>query len=98
MTGHQRRPAIPTQTYLFLFLFVRSSGINHIATQIGGFAWEGAGRIWYETLRDPQLRPSAGFKRFAQLTVAQAGKLFGAESPEQKAVLNGWNQVGIDAS
>jgi Zn-dependent metalloprotease len=80
-----------------------NSGIpNHafylIATQIGGFTWEGAGRIWYETLRDPQLRPSAGFKRFAQLTVAQAGKLFGAESPEQKAVLNGWNQVGIDAS
>src|SRR5262249_39364946 len=37
-----------------------NSGIpNHafylVATQIGGFAWEKAGRIWYETLRDPRV-------------------------------------------
>ena len=25
------------------------------ATEIGGYAWEKAGRIWYETLRDRHL-------------------------------------------
>jgi Zn-dependent metalloprotease len=78
-----------------------NSGIpNHafylVAMEIGGYAWEKAGRIWYETLRDSQLRPSSGFKRFARLTYAQAGRLFGADSQEQKAVRDGWSQVGIE--
>jgi Zn-dependent metalloprotease len=77
-----------------------NSGIpNHAfylaATQLGGYAWEKAGRIWYETLRDPQLRPTAGFTRFAQLTLANAQRLYGASSSEQQAVLTAWNQVGI---
>jgi Zn-dependent metalloprotease len=44
-----------------------NSGIpNHafyrVATKLGGSAWEKAGRIWYETLRDPRLRPNAGLR------------------------------------
>ena len=44
-----------------------NSGIpNHAfylaATAIGGYAWEKAGRIWYETLRDSRLRPNTGFR------------------------------------
>jgi Zn-dependent metalloprotease len=65
------------------------------ATQIGGYAWEKAGRIWYEALRDAQLRPASGFKRFAGLTLAYAQQLYGADSPERQAVLTAWNQVGI---
>lgn len=77
-----------------------NSGIpNHafflVATRLGGQAWERAGRIWYETLRDPQLRPNTGFRRFAGLTVTVAGRLYGTGSPEQQAVREGWNQVGI---
>lgn len=77
-----------------------NSGIpNHafylVATQLGGYAWEKAGRIWYETLRDPQLRPNAGFKRFARLTLTHAEQLFGNGSPEHLAVLNAWNEVGV---
>jgi Zn-dependent metalloprotease len=77
-----------------------NSGIpNHafyfVATRLGGQAWERAGRIWYETLRDPQLRPNTGFRRFARLTVTVAGRLYGTGSPEQQAVREGWNQVGI---
>jgi Zn-dependent metalloprotease len=77
-----------------------NSGIpNHAfylaATQIGGHAWEKAGRIWYDTLLDPQLRPNANFKRFAGLTLAHAEQLFGAGSPERQAVSNAWNEVGI---
>ena len=77
-----------------------NSGIpNHAfylaAMQIGGFAWEKAGRIWYQTLIDAQLRPSANFQRFASLTLANAEKLFGAGSPEHQAVSQAWNEVGI---
>jgi Zn-dependent metalloprotease len=77
-----------------------NSGIpNHafflVATRLGGQVWERAGRIWYETLRDPQLRPNTGFRRFAGLTVTVAGRLYGTGSPEQQAVREGWNQVGI---
>lgn len=66
-----------------------------VAAQIGGFAWEKAGRIWYDTLRDSQLRPNAGFKRFARLTLAHAEQLFGGGSTESRIVRDAWNQVGI---
>jgi Zn-dependent metalloprotease len=78
-----------------------NSGIpNHAfylaATQIGGYAWEKAGRIWYETLRDSQLRPNSGFRRFAGRTVVHAERLFGGGSQEGQAVRTAWRQVGID--
>jgi Zn-dependent metalloprotease len=69
-----------------------------VATQLGGHAWEKAGRIWYETLRDSQVRPTTGFLRFARRTVANAQRLYGATSPEQQAVRDGWRQVGIAVS
>jgi hypothetical protein len=46
-----------------------------VVTQLGGQAWERAGQIWYETLRDPQLRPNTGFQHFARLTMTNAGRL-----------------------
>ena len=65
------------------------------ATEIGGYAWEKAGKIWYETLRDSRLRPNTGFRRFATLTVEQAGKLFGPYSNERRAVQKAWIEVGV---
>lgn len=65
------------------------------ATSIGGFAWEKAGRIWYETVRDKQLKNTADFRHFAQRTVINAAHLFSAA--EKAAVLDAWNQVGINA-
>lgn len=80
-----------------------NSGIpNHAfylaATNLGGYAWKQAGRIWYETLKDPQLRPNTGFRRFAKLTVNNAARLYGRTSAEQQAVREAWAQVGIRAS
>jgi Zn-dependent metalloprotease len=63
------------------------------ATAIGGYAWEKAGRIWYDTLRAPQLRPNASFRAFAAITVRQARLLFG--SSEVKAVEEAWRAVGV---
>ena len=65
------------------------------STFIGGYAWERAGRIWYETLRDSRLRPASGFKRFARLTVNNAGRLFGETGNETKAVRDAWSEVGV---
>ena len=77
-----------------------NSGIpNHafyqVATRLGGFAWEQAGRIWYDTLRDPRLRPNTGFVRFARITFDVAGRLYGAGAAPQQAVKEGWAAVGI---
>lgn len=79
-----------------------NSGIpNHAfyqaATLIGGYAWEKAGRIWYEALRDPSLRPTTAFRRFAMLTHAVAARLYGAGSAEARAVKEAWKRVGIRA-
>ena len=76
-----------------------NSGIpNHafyiMAKEIGGYAWEKAGRIWYITLRD-KLQPRSSFRDAARLQFQVAGELFGTESPEQQAVRKGWSEVGI---
>lgn len=64
------------------------------AVEIGGFAWEKAGMIWYVALRD-KIRTSTGFQGAADLLYATAGELYGKNSLEQAAVKNGWAGVGI---
>lgn len=65
------------------------------AVAIGGHAWEGAGKIWYDTLQDNRLKPNANFKAFAKLTQSSADKLFGAGSAAAKAVTQAWQDVGV---
>ncbi|GEO07397.1 zinc metalloprotease [Adhaeribacter aerolatus] len=60
------------------------------AMHLGGYAWEKAGRIWYETLLDSRLKPNAKFLRFAELTIDNA-KRFNAEAE----VTDAWAQVGL---
>ena len=66
-----------------------------VAIRIGGYAWEKSGRIWYETLRDANLKPNADFITCAKLTYDVAGRLYAAKSAEQKAVQDGWAAVGL---
>src|SRR5690349_1967649 len=77
-----------------------NSGIpNHAfylaATALGGHAWEKAGRIWYETLRDTRLKPTATFIQFARATVQNAAHLFGRT--ERQTVAAAWAEVGVHA-
>jgi Zn-dependent metalloprotease len=77
-----------------------NSGIpNHaffqVATLLGGHAWEKAGYIWYDALRDARVKPNTGFRRFAQITYDVAGRLYGLTGLERKAVYEGWAAVGI---
>jgi Zn-dependent metalloprotease len=76
-----------------------NSGIpNHAfyitAVELGGFAWEKAGQIWYVTLKD-KLGANSKFQDCANLTYQTAGELFGAGSIEQQAVRKGWSEVGL---
>lgn len=64
------------------------------AVELGGYAWEKAGRIWYIALRD-RLRSRANFKRAANTLLEVAGELYGANSPEQQAVRKAWTGVGV---
>jgi Zn-dependent metalloprotease len=77
---------------------INSGIVNHafylMAVEIGGFAWEKAGRIWYKALTE-KMKSNSNFQDAADLTFASAGELFGTDSAEQNAVANGWSQVGI---
>lgn len=64
------------------------------AMELGGYAWEKAGQIWYVTLRD-KLGANSQFQDCANLTYLTAGGLFGSGSLEQLAVKKGWADVGI---
>ncbi len=76
-----------------------NSGIpNHAfyvtALELGGYAWEKAGLIWYKTLTD-KLQAKSNFQQACDLTFEAAGELFGTNSLEQQAVKKGWSEVGI---
>ena len=77
-----------------------NSGIpNHAfylaAAAIGGHAWQAPGQIWYDVLTGGSLPSDADFATFAQATVDAAGRRFGAESTQSRAVLEAWRQVGV---
>lgn len=60
------------------------------ASALGGYAWEKAGRVWYDTLCDRALPRDADFAAFASLTLQHAGAA-GAET----AVREAWRGVGV---
>ncbi|MFZ5909820.1 MAG: M4 family metallopeptidase [Chloroflexota bacterium] len=64
------------------------------AVELGGFAWEKAGQVWYKALTE-KLGGRSTFQDAANLTFEAAGELFGADSLEQKAVKTGWAEVGV---
>ncbi|WP_076814891.1 M4 family metallopeptidase [Pseudofrankia asymbiotica] len=72
---------------------IPNKAFYNAAIAFGGHAWEKAGKIWYETLRSPQLRTNASFVAFANLTVTQARTLFDADAV--RAVQDAWRAVGV---
>jgi Zn-dependent metalloprotease len=78
-----------------------NSGIpNHafylVAKQLGGYAWQDAGAIWYQTLL--QLPSMAQFQDCADITVQVARMRFGTGSAQEQAVRSAWEEVGINIS
>lgn len=66
------------------------------ALELGGAAWERAGRVWYDVMVGRTLAPNAGFAEFAAATVRAAEQRFGTASPERRAVAAGWSTVGLE--
>ena len=65
------------------------------AVELGGYAWERAGLIWYRTLTSGTLSRTVGFAAFAGATIREAAAEFGATSAEVSAVRSGWKTVGV---
>ncbi len=76
-----------------------NSGIpNHafflLATQLGGPAWEKAGKIWYNAL-EKNNNHLIRFTDWAELTIAEAEELFGSQSLEALLTRRSWQLVGV---
>ncbi|MEV3991143.1 M4 family metallopeptidase [Streptomyces sp. NPDC049837] len=77
-----------------------NSGIpNHafylFAKELGGHAWEKAGKVWYDVLTGGRLAVDAQFADFSKLTVAATRERFGAGGAEDDAVVKAWSTVGL---
>jgi Zn-dependent metalloprotease len=65
-----------------------------LAQYLGGYAWEKAGHIWYDTMQAIN-NPSATFVEWADKTVEMAWDKFGAGSIEMQMTRRAWKLVGI---
>ena len=65
------------------------------AVELGGYAWDHVGLVWYDTLTGGTLTTKSRFAGFASATVRAAAKRFGGGSDQEVAVRRGWETVGI---
>lgn len=59
----------------------------------GGYSWEKAGKIWWETMKSGKVTPRCTFKEFADVTVDTGKELFGEEAA--KKMRKAWEDVGV---
>ncbi len=69
-----------------------------VASSIGGYAWEKAGKIWYAAVRDPRVKEDTDFARFARVTIDAASRIPGATAGDVNAVREAWAAVGVQAA
>ncbi len=65
------------------------------AYEIGGYAWEKMGRIWYDVMAHKNLPDNATFKQAKAETIKSAIKFFKKGSLEEKAVREGWKAAKV---
>jgi Zn-dependent metalloprotease len=73
---------------------IPNNAFYRAAVSLGGFAWEKAGKIWYDALTN-RLRHDSDFADAAAKTIAAASDLFGSGGAEEKAVRDAWQAVGV---
>ncbi len=66
------------------------------AIELGGFAWEVPGRVWYEVLTSGRLHADVDFRGFAREIVRAADDRYGRVSREARAIAAGWASVGLE--
>lgn len=87
LDGYDRRNGKHSNSGIPNFAFYNA------ASEIGGNAWEKAGRIWYEAFI--KLPKAANFNMAREATIKKATELFGNGSCEVKAVKNGWKKAKV---
>jgi Zn-dependent metalloprotease len=97
MDKYQKLPDTPSGDWGGVHI---NSGIPNFAFYVaaynmGGYSWEKAGRIWYAVLTDIKLSQSAGFSDVKNLSIVKAEMIFGVNSPEAKAVRQGWDEAKV---
>ncbi len=65
------------------------------AIALGGFSWERAGKIWYETLTSGDIGADSDFRAFARATVSAAGRLYPDDVRVAQEVRGAWSQVKV---
>ena len=65
------------------------------ATALGGYAWERAGQIWYDTLTAGGVPKDLTFATFARRCRSAAATRYGPDSDEVRAVRSAWEEVGV---
>jgi Zn-dependent metalloprotease len=66
-----------------------------VATALGGYAWERAGKIWYGALTGGELKKDATFSDMRAVTVAIATRIF--DESVASTVSEAWDEVGLEA-
>lgn len=59
----------------------------------GGYSWEKAGKIWWNTMTSGKVHPKCDFKTFAQATIEVAKELEDKEAA--RTVRKAWKSVGV---
>ena len=65
------------------------------ALELGGFSWEKAGQVWYDTLTAGELTPRSDFAAFARATMNSAARRFPEDPAVADAVRRAWETVGV---
>ena len=76
---------------------IPNRAFHRTAMALQGYAWERAGRIWYDALCTPRRGADCDFAAFAALTRQAAAERYGVNSVEEDAVRQGWQDVGVSS-
>ncbi len=73
--------------------YVQKQTADLLATKLGGYSWEVAGKIWVAAVSDPSVSNTATFIEFANATVRSAKNLF--DEKIELATRQSWLDVGL---
>ncbi|KAI2629928.1 Metalloprotease [Hypoxylon sp. NC1633] len=72
---------------------IPNKAFYNAAVAFGGYSWEKAGKIWWETMQSGQIPARCTFIQFADVTVERAEELFGDDAAA--IVRKAWDDVGV---
>ncbi|KAI1410676.1 Metalloprotease [Hypoxylon sp. FL1857] len=72
---------------------IPNKAFYNASVAFGGYSWEKAGKIWWETMSSGQVPARCTFIQFADVTVDKAEELFGQDAAA--IVRKAWDDVGV---